>query len=648
LLVSSADVLPAMPIDVSRFHDDFLAEVAEHIEAVERFVLAAREDPDDVEMLDALFRAAHSIKGAAATFGFREMAEFTHGFEGLLDAVRRRRAVLDEEVVSLVLEARDALGQILAAYRQGDQPEMERYEDLRARLETCGRKDDAPNNPGRLYRIRFQPSVTEEQAATDMRGALEAALSAVGEEVRREDDDGDYWGYEVRSNRSIDDLRKMIALVAADGSEVEIHPVAAGEGVTYGFFDEPTPARKRIRIATEKAEETDATIRVRVEKVDALVDLVGEMLIAQSALDEIVRDLDAVTFSHLHGAVDQLRRHTRDLREAVMSVRMLPIAGILARFPRMVHELSRVLGKEVRLEVRGGETELDRGLLEMLVDPLIHLVRNAIDHGIEPPADRVRVGKSAAGTVMIRSYQQGGRVYIDVSDDGRGLDRARILAKATELGLGIDPEASDEDVWQVIFVPGFSTAGEVTGVSGRGVGMDVVKQNIVRLGGNVTVRSKPGEGTTVQIGLPLTLAILDGLTVRVGGELFVIPLRFIVESLALDRRALITVAGDASIIAYRDSVLPVIDLREYVVDPTPPLPQAIAVIVESDGHRVALLVDELEGEHQIVVKSLESNFRRVEGFAGATIMGNGNVVLIVDIAGIIAGRFGGRETADMR
>jgi two-component system chemotaxis sensor kinase CheA len=391
----------------------------------------------------------------------------------------------------------------------------------------------------------------------------------------------------------------------------------------------------------------DATfIRVSTEKIDLLVNLVGELVITEAMLARSGALADAGNdgrYSANSGLAD-LSRHTRNLQEAVLAIRMLPISNVFQRFPRVVHELSARLGKKVELKMFGEATELDRGLIEKISDPLTHLVRNAIDHGLETPEARVAAGKPPVGSVTLRASQRGGNILIEVSDDGRGLDRERILASARQRGIAIAPDAPDAEVYQLIFEAGFSTAAQVTDVSGRGVGMDVVKRNIQALSGTVELSSVPGQGTRVTVSVPLTLAIMEAMTIAIGGETYVLPLACVMESLSVGPNELHTLPGHGDTLRVRDEYLPVLHLAR-LFPPQKPREQAagIAVIVETDGAKAALLVDELVGQQQVVVKSLETNFRKVPGLSGATVMGDGSVALILDVAHLV--RLSGRDGA---
>ena len=380
-----------------------------------------------------------------------------------------------------------------------------------------------------------------------------------------------------------------------------------------------------------------STIRVGIEKVDQLIKLIGELVITQAMLEQRTQDLDPIANERLLNSVAHLTRNTRDLQEAVMSIRMMPMDYVFSRFPRMVRDLATKLGKKVEFVTYGASTELDKGLIERIVDPLTHLVRNSIDHGIEMPAARKEVGKSETGRLSLSAVHQGGNIVIEVSDDGGGLHREKILAKARQNGLTAPDSMTDPEVWQLIFAPGFSTAEIVTDVSGRGVGMDVVKRNIAAMGGVVDIRSAKGYGTTIIISLPLTLAILDGMSIKLGEEIYILPLGFVVESLQPAKEDVKEVNGKGKVIKVRDEYLPLVplyqkfDLEPKFLDPS----EGIVVIVEVDGKKAALFVDDLVGQQQVVVKNIESNYKKIPGISGATILGDGGVAFILDVSALL-------------
>ncbi len=440
-------------------------------------------------------------------------------------------------------------------------------------------------------------------------------------------------------------------------------PAAAPAEKGYGFFDdapgapaarpvatvgasEPQPAKPVAAAAkpaaAPKADKPAAaleasTIRVSVEKVDQLINLVGELVITQAMLAQNSRGLDPVVYQQLVTGLTDLDRNTRDLQEAVMSIRMIPMSTVFSRFPRMLRDLANKLGKKVELVTQGEATELDKGLVEKITDPLTHLVRNSCDHGVEMPADRLAAGKPEVGTITLAASHQGGSIVIEVRDDGRGLSREKLLRKAREKGIDAPDSLTDSEVWNLIFAPGFSTAETVTDVSGRGVGMDVVKKNITSLGGTVEIDSAEGYGMRVAVRLPLTLAIMDGMSVGVGEEVYILPLSSVVESFQVSQEMVKTIGGSGRVVEVRDEYMPVIELEKVFQVPRFDWEHnsGIMVVVEAESGRVALLVDELLGQQQVVVKNLETNYRKVNDVSGATIMGDGRVALILDVGSLV-------------
>ena len=649
---------PENPLrDVSSLHAVFFEETDEHLAAIEEVLVRLDLAAPDTEDLNAIFRAAHSIKGSSVMLGFPEIGALTHIMESLLDSLRKGERVLAQRDVDAMLRAGDAV-KMQVAFRKGalaEPPDMRAVEDeLRALADSGAREAARP----RRYSVRLGP-LAEPIDESELDKAL-AGLEEMGSVRRREV--SNFAGGEVRFDVSLAgaeaDLRSVLSLLLApelvevtrldgsDGARAGDAAPAPGESVTEdaGFDVFVAPHALRGRRASDRQEATpgdaerygrresdrqlhggqaDASwIRVKVEKIDRLVNLVGELVITEAILAQQYGNLDEdLGHSELTGLRD-LARHTRNLQEAVMSIRMVPISAVFSRLPRLARELSQRLGKEVELRISGEATELDRSLIEKITDPLIHLVRNAIDHGLESAQARAGAGKPRCGVVSVSARQRGENVVIEVRDDGHGLDRERILACAAERGIAVAPGASDQEVWQLIFEPGFSTAGSVTEVSGRGVGMDVVRRNIQLLRGNVELASRPGEGTTVTVSVPLTLAIIEAMTVGVGGETYALPLASVLEVRRVRAEDIRGVAGQGLTLRVRDDYLPVQSLGKG----------DIAIIVESEGSKAALLVDELVGQQQIVVKSLETNFRRVPGISGATIMGDGRVALILDIA----------------
>ncbi|MEW5863083.1 MAG: chemotaxis protein CheW [Pseudomonadota bacterium] len=671
--------------DLAQFHGVFFDEAAEHLAAMESLLLGMDVQAPEAEQLNAVFRAAHSIKGGAATFGFSEITEITHEMETVFDRVRKGEMPLSAPLVDAFLAAGDMLKAMLAA-RRGDGGGIEPAEvaalcsRLRAFLEPGGASPGAPQAASaagatprpQLFEIVFGPFDRKFPAAevdrllSDLRGFGELEETTPTARARRRGRAKPPAArvFRIRTEVSAADLGDALAFMA-DPARVQVRalePAAPAEAEAapehkedagFGLFVDPAalpaaqaaaqgapanvvPIRPQPKAAAPAAAE-NASIRVSVQKVDQLINLVGELVITQAMLAQTASRSDPVLYEALHNGLAQLERNTRDLQEAAMAIRMMPISFAFSRFPRLVRDLAHKLGKEVELHMVGEGTELDKGVIEAIVDPLTHLVRNSLDHGIEPPEERVAKGKLVRGTITLRAFHHGGSIVIEVSDDGAGLNREKILARARERGMSVSQDMADADVWQLIFEPGFSTAEAVTDVSGRGVGMDVVRRNIKQLGGRIDIESAAGIGTRIRIRLPLTLAILDGMSVRVGKEIFIVPLTFIAEALQPAPGAVRTLQGRGQVIAVRGEYLPVVSLGE-VLGMAPDkrrFEDGILVIVEAEGGKSALFVDELVGQHQVVIKSLETNYRKVPGISGATIMGDGRVALILDVAHVV-------------
>jgi two-component system chemotaxis sensor kinase CheA len=576
-----------MPIDLNRFIATFFDEAQEHLESIEEKAMALGSGSADAETLNSIFRAAHSIKGGSGTFGFTQLSEATHEMETLFDGLRKGKGRADEGTVRLLLDACDAFKAHLARLKAGERGEDPAMEAIRIQLAGYRGEDGA--------------------------GTVRTS-SAAG--------------------------------APAEESFFDAPPAASAKAEAYGLFEDlaPAPASEKYGLFESEGglehnrrKGDQSSIRVSVEKIDRIVNLVGELVIAQAMMQQSVALLATKQDERLSHSLATLDRNTRDLQQAVMSIRMMPMEFVFSRFPRLVYDVSSRLAKKVQLRTQGHETELDKELIELLVDPLTHVVRNAIDHGIESPEERRRAGKSESGTVAMRATHRGGSVIIEVTDDGRGLDRERILAKARELGMGADDSWSDAQAWGLIFEAGFSTAKEVTNLSGRGVGMDVVRRNITSLGGSVSVSSTKGEGTTIAIQVPLTLAVLDGMIVGVGDEQYIVPLEFVAEAFKPAAGDIKTIANQASLVAVRGEHLPIVRLDEVVQLPAAGNGAArsvepLCLVVEVDQRRTALLVDSLIGQQQLVVKSLDTNLHPVEGLAGATILGDGRVALILDVS----------------
>jgi two-component system chemotaxis sensor kinase CheA len=675
-----------MTIDITRFHQTFFDESFEGLDAMEAALLRLSPDTADAETINVIFRAAHSIKGGSATFGFMAVAEFTHLLETLLDQMRSGQRVTGPVEIDVLLRSVDILRGLLNAARDASDVDTAAVAALSAELQSllqgpaeppvaAGDADAAPTaalqSPG--WRIRFVPHSGLFSSGNDPLRIL-AELGRLGEmqvrcdaeqlpDLQEANPECSYlsWNIELRGRISQAELTEVFAWVedecdlqidaltpdadtAADeetSSEAEPVPEStAGPELRLieGGRAAAAPATRgstEIKAAPVRAE--GGSIRVATEKIDGLINLVGELVITQAMLQQLAASLDPVQNEKLLNGLALLDRNTRSLQEAVMSTRMLPVDFVFSRFPRVVRDLAGKLGKQARLVMSGEHTELDKSVIERIADPLTHLVRNSLDHGIEPSDQRVAAGKNAVGTIRLAASHQGGNIVIEVADDGRGLDRARIVAKARERGLSISDSAGDDEVWRLIFAPGFSTAEAVTDVSGRGVGMDVVKKNIEALSGSVDISSETGRGSRITIRLPLTLAILDGMSVRVGSEIFIVPLNAVVESLQPQREQVRTVAHQGQVVRVRSEYVPLVALGElFGIRAAVSKPEeGILVLLEADGRKIAVLVDELVGQQQVVIKSIEANYRRVSGVSGATILGDGRVALIVDIADVI-------------
>jgi two-component system chemotaxis sensor kinase CheA len=639
-----------MTIDLARFHRSFFEESFEGLELMERELL--RLDRGGSEALHAVFRAAHSIKGGAGTFGFAAVAAYTHHVETLLDEMRSGKRAVAAPLVDLLLKATDALRLLLTAARDGTPLDSAAVAAVQAEVEAQLQQAPAAAAPvatpaaaagETCFRIRFAPHAGLFRSGNDPLLILRELAGLGRLETQCElpaqpdfaacDPESCHlaWNLRLRTMRQRSDVLEVFAWVEGE-CELQVE----AEGAAPAAAPSSAPAATAPRPA-DAAPADGGSVRVGTAKIDALINLVGELVITQAMLAQHAGALDPVQNEKLLAGLQQLDRNTRQLQEAVMATRMLPIDAVFSRFPRMLRDLAARLDKEVRLETQGEATELDKSMIEKISDPLTHLVRNAVDHGIETRQQRLAAGKSAEGCIRLSAAHQGGMIVIRVADDGAGLDRARILAKARSQGLAVNEAMSDAEVWQLIFAPGFSTAEKVSDISGRGVGMDVVKRNVEALGGRVEVESQPGAGASVSIRLPLTLAILDGMSVAVGDETFIVPLNCVVESLQPQASQLRSVAGQGLLLKVREEYLPLVPLHAlFRIPGAVSEPQAgIVVVLEADGRKAALLVDQLVGQQQVVVKSLEHNFRRVAGVSGATILGDGRVALILDAAGMV-------------
>ncbi len=771
-----------MQIDLSQFFDIFFEEAEEHLATLESVLLALDIDAPDAEALNAIFRAAHSIKGGAGTFGFTDLINVTHQLETLLDAVRKHTLQLTPSHIDTILAATDALRDILNNCRQGVATDPVLIQEMEARLRAELLPKDVSS--AAIPVLQEEARTHHFSIATDGQLAWEALLQRLTAEPRAkitgfpvepdakdplcieflgtdsefadlcdslafvvppsairlehappplvddanswglfheetpavsvppsvlDDEDGwglfeddapstppvvpspvpvtemeedDGWGlFEAVPTRSTtsnttppvtlsettedDEGFGFFTPVPQPPSATSLATAMAEEGDGFGLFVPvplappvappvpvvsapqvvaPTAPRTTVPTPTRQGNNAEsATIRVNVEKVDQLLDLVGELVITQSMLAQCAAQLEqqGVGNDILLAGIKQLERNTRDLQESVMSVRMMPIASVFNRFPRLVRDLAGKLGKQVELHLEGESTELDKAFIEKLADPMTHLVRNSLDHGIESPEKRRLSGKSPIGHLTLRASHQGGNIVIEIRDDGAGLNRERILAKAIERGLPVHEGMPDTEVWNLIFEAGFSTAAEVSDISGRGVGMDVVRRNIQEMGGSIMIESVAGVGSTITLRLPLTLAILDGMSIRVNGEVYVLPLTCIIESLQAQPSQYKTLAKQGEVLQVRGQYLPLIRLADIFLTQTEhptgsaSLQQGLCMIVEAEKEMVALQVDELLGQQQVVIKNLETNYRRVSGISGATIMGDGRVALILDVPAVV-------------
>jgi len=688
-------------IDLSQFYQVFFEEAGENLDNMEQLLLNVDVEAADDEELNAIFRCAHSIKGGAATFGFSDVAELTHQMETLLDKLRRHELQPNAAMVDVLLQSGDALRAQLGRHQGSGADPVDTSDLLtriKAFVEGGGAPAAAPApkaaapapapaptaaatptpaNPGtRLLELQVGPltdlSLAENlvelfKEITDL-GTIEPLDAGQSSDGMRR--------FKVLTGSTDNDLLDLFTFHVAR-EQVKLMPLGPGFGFHegapgappveppsndpgYGFFDnapgvppaaeaapEARPAAAIVPARPATPARTDAkpagggmdqtTLRVSIEKVDQLINLVGELVITQAMLAQNSRELDPALYQQLTSGLADLERNTRDLQESVMSIRMIPMSTVFNRFPRMLRDLAAKLGKKVELVTQGEATELDKSLVEKITDPLTHLVRNSCDHGIEMPEDRIARGKPEQGTITLVASHQGGSIVIEVRDDGRGLNRDKLIKKAREKGIDAPDTMTDAECWGLIFAPGFSTADVVTDVSGRGVGMDVVKKNITSLGGTVEIDSAEGYGMKVSVRLPLTLAIMDGMSVGVGDECYILPLSSVVESFQVQADTIKTVAGSGRVVEVRDEYMPVIELERVFDVPRFDFEHvsSIMVVVEAEGGRVALLVDELLGQQQVVVKNLEANYRKVNDVSGATIMGDGRVALILDVGSLV-------------
>ena len=654
-------------MELSEFYQTFFEEADELLAEMEQLLLELDLQAPDSEHLNAIFRAAHSIKGGAATFGFVALTETTHLLENLLDRARHGDLKLNTKIMDAFLETKDVLQAQMSVYRDGGEPEPEGVARIcgvlrQLALEASAGVAAPVSVPMPVATAQLMPvaasspslKVRFTKVSANDRKLLGEEMENLGQVTAKTETDDSLTLWLDTSCDADDIVAVCCFVIEADQIEITRESAAAtpAEPVAPPAVTIPAPSlvppasvlasapaaaatsiAAAAVVAPVNAKES-SSIRVDVEKVDQIINLVGELVITQSMLTQTASTLDPVLHERLLSGMGHLERNARDLQESVMSIRMMPMDYVFSRFPRLIRDLSAKLGKQVELVTVGKETELDKGLIERIIDPITHLLRNSLDHGIELPRQRIAAGKDPVGRLTLSARHQGGNIVIEVKDDGAGLPRDKILAKAIAQGMAISETISDEELWQVIFAPGFSTAEIVTDVSGRGVGMDVVKRNIHAMGGHVEIASTLCKGTSIKIVLPLTLAILNGMSVKVGQEVYILPLNYVIESLQPLAKDIHAITSDEQVMHVRGEYLVLVELHKFfdvadaVLDPT----KGIAVIVQAEGARFALLVDQLVGQHQVVVKNIETNYRKVPGISAATILGDGNVALIIDVA----------------
>lgn len=677
-----------MSVDLSQFHQVFFEESFEGLDVMESELLDM--DPADVddETVNNIFRAAHSIKGGAGTFGFMPVSEFTHVLETLLDEIRSGKRSMEPRYVDLFLQSVDCLRGMLSDMQDGNDPETERPAELRKEFEkilgmeqeSAAAEETSADSDGKDsgWLIDVHPHTDLLMTGNEPFRMFRELRELVGEDNFDVTADIDSvpelssltpeeciinWQIKLTTSVPLDDIKAIFEWVE-DECDLTYLPLTGDADTTADNSttpDEKAPeeqeqqSQETPEVATEKAPAIaeaqksakpakapkkaaeSSSIRVSIDKVDSLINMVGELVITQSMLGQLGQDFDLSRLAKLQEGLSQLEQNTRELQESVMKIRMMPISFAFSRFPRLVRDLGGQLGKKVVLETIGEQTELDKTVMEKINDPLVHLVRNSMDHGLETTEQRIAAGKCEEGTITLNAYHQGGNIVIEVADDGAGLNEDRILKKAIEKGLVPENNSlTPEEIHNLIFLPGFSTAEAVSDISGRGVGMDVVRRNIQALNGSIEVKSQRNVGSTFIIRLPLTLAILDGQLVKVCEETYIFPLVSIVESIQIHRSSLNHVTGSQYVMQLRDEYIPIVrldkifGLREEkdVVD------EMMLVVVEGDNEKIGIVVDDLLGQQQVVIKSLEQNYQKVSGISGATILGDGTVALIIDISSI--------------
>ncbi len=661
--------------NMDEFKTIFFTECAELLVDMESRLLELDEGTQDKEQLNAIFRCAHSIKGGAGAFGFSAIMQFTHVLEALLDAMREGKVLPSRDSIDALLKSVDVVNQMLASAKQGQEPPAGFGGELLAVLQTHASGSRAPASTAaatpavsaaapageKKYDISFAPHeelfLTGNDPLNILRelarlGKLEltanyervpelpelnaqhcfmkwdAVLTAAADQETIEE------VFEFVAHISDLKITSTATAAPAAAAEAPTEAAATGDVVTHPLrrAEDPKPAAAAGGGAPVA---TATSIRVDLEKIDRLVNMVGELVITEAMIRAQVRGLLPDDFAGLLRGVDELSHHTRELQEAVMSVRMQPVKSVFSRMPRIVRDTSGQLGKEIEIILSGEETEVDKTVIEQLGDPLTHMIRNSCDHGIEKPDVREAAGKSRKGTINLSAYHRSGRIMIEIRDDGAGINRERVLKKAIEKGLVAENASlSEEEIDHLVFLPGFSTAEKVTSVSGRGVGMDVVKRNIESIGGNVRITNTPGKGSIFSVSLPLTLAILDGMIVRVGTESYIIPITSIIETLRPKAEDIHPVQGRSDVLNVRGEFVPLVYLHRIfsVANAATEAHKALVVLVESGQEKLGVVVDELIGQQQVVIKSLEANSDPVKGISGATILGDGKVSLILEIS----------------
>lgn len=732
-----------MSIDLSQFFDVFFEESLEGLDIMESELLDLEPGTPDNEIINTIFRAAHSIKGGSGTFGFTSVTEFTHVVETLLDQIRDGKRLLTRVQIDLFLQSVDCIREMLDALRSKEEPETEVASELKAQFEAILNSDDSDSSASitasttasanapvsstsHTHSQSTPPKINENDNEAELIGwkihfvpgkdilktgnepiYMFQELSELGKldidiytdhvpkiDTLEAEDCYFYWHLTLHANCEKSKIDEIFEWVI-DDCEIEIKPIykssaistpndgtsasvigtdatdtdASDTSVSEAAYAEDstnnnkdgskdsrkdsapstealpvnnaktasTPSKAKKDSAPKNAEAT--SIRVGIEKVDSLINMVGELVITQAMLTQLSEgDFDKSKIVSLQEGLSQLAHNTRDLQESVMRIRMLPISFVFSRFPRLVRDTSTKLGKKIDLKLQGEQTELDKTVMEKISDPMVHLVRNAMDHGLETTEERITSGKPEVGSLTLNAFHQGGNIVIEIIDDGKGVNTKKVKEKAISNGLiNANSELTDDEINLLIFEPGFSTADVVSDLSGRGVGMDVVRRNIQALNGSVELASKPGEGSIFTIRLPLTLAILDGQLIRVGLHTYIIPLVNIIESLQIDLSQVNTVGGEYDVLRLRDEYIPIIrlfDLFNHEPD-SKKIEEGLLVIVENDNEKIGILVDELLAQQQVVIKSLAANYMKVEGISGATILGDGTVSLILDISGAI-------------